>query len=233
MEAIVLAGGMGTRLRDAVPDLPKPMAPIGTKPFLEILIASLRRKGFQRIILSVGYKAEVIEAYFARNPPGELELVFEVEQAPLGTGGAIRRALKKCREDHVFVLNGDTFLDFEADRMEALWQRLHLPLVVGRQVTDTARYGRIEADEGGRISRFREKEAKGPGVINGGCYLLPANILDRFPLDEKFSFEDDFLKSEIEAREFRLFVTNGYFIDIGVPEEYRRAQEELASMGYI
>lgn len=232
MEVIVLAGGMGTRLRAAVPDLPKPMAPIGARPFLEVLIESLKRKGFRRVILSVGYKAEVIEAYFARNPSDALELVFEVESKPLGTGGAIARALKKCREDHVFVVNGDTFLDFEADQMEALWQRSRLPLIVGRKVSDTARYGRIEADESGRIYRFREKTDRGAGIINGGCYLLPTNIMDRFPPNKKFSFEDDFLRSEVEIREMRLFVTEGYFIDIGIPEEYQRAIGELAAMGY-
>ncbi|MBC7204204.1 MAG: NTP transferase domain-containing protein, partial [Pusillimonas sp.] len=142
MEAIILAGGFGTRLRTVVPDLPKPMARVAGKPFLEILLKSLAQKGFKRVVLSLGYKANVIVSHFGNEFQG-LTLKHAVEEHPLGTGGAIRLALSHCMNDRVFVFNGDTFLDLECELVEQLWQRNHRPIIVGRTVPDTSRYGRL------------------------------------------------------------------------------------------
>jgi len=228
MEAIVLAGGFGTRLRQVVPDLPKPMAPIAGRPFLEILLSTLARKGFTRVVLSLGFMAEKIIAHFGDRYAG-MELVHEVEQQPLGTGGAIRVALVLCESDHVFVFNGDTYLNLEVDELESLWQARHHPVIVVREVPDTARFGRVEVN-GGRVSAFREKGSSGIGLINAGCYVLPQGALDAFPLGQNFSLETEYLAKELNSIHFDGFVTRGGFIDIGVPEDYSRAQIELAGL---
>jgi len=226
MEAIILAGGFGTRLREVVPDLPKPMAPVAGRPFLEILLLSLARKGFRRVVLSLGYMADTIVAHFGDHCAG-IELIYEIEQTPLGTGGAIRQAMLRCTADHVFVFNGDTYLDLEAQEVEARWQKHRAPIIVAREVHDTARYGRLDID-GGRVLGFAEKGRKGSGLINAGCYVLPIDVLNDFLPGEPFSLESDFLAKVVGERQFDLFVTNGCFIDIGVPEDYARAQSELA-----
>jgi len=227
-EAIVLAGGLGTRLRRVVPDSPKPMAPIAGRPFLEIMLTSLARKGFHRVILSLGYMANKVVAHFGDGIAG-VELVYEIEQTPLGTGGAVRRALARCHEDHVFVFNGDTFLDLEVAEVEALWRTNHVPMIVAREMPDTARYGRLNT-RNGRVLGFTEKGITGPGLINAGCYVLPTNILDGFAYGQPFSLEADFLARAVGAQRFDVFVSRDRFIDIGVPEDYARAQTELAGL---
>jgi len=228
MEAIVLAGGLGTRLRQMVPDFPKPMAPVAGRPFLEILLASLASKGFRRVILSLGYMAEKVVSHLGDSFAG-MDLVYEIEQTPLGTGGAVRHALTRCESDHVFVFNGDTYLDLEVADVETQWQTHHAPIIVAREVPDTARYGRLNTAHG-RILGLLEKDEAGPGLINAGCYVLPTDILDEFALGQTFSLESDFLANVVNMERFNLFVTNGHFIDIGVPEDYARAQTELASV---
>jgi len=152
MEAIVLVGGFGTRLRQVVTDVPKPMAPIAGRPFLGILLGSLAEKGFSRVVLSLGFMAEKISGHFGSQFAG-LDLAYVVEDVPLGTGGATRLAVEACTQDHVFVFNGDTYLDLEVDLLEQQWQARRNPIVVGRQVPDTMRYGRLVVD-GDRIIRF-------------------------------------------------------------------------------
>jgi D-glycero-alpha-D-manno-heptose 1-phosphate guanylyltransferase len=225
MEAIVLAGGRGTRLKEVVPDLPKPMAPIGHRPFLEILLAFLARQHFRRVVLSLGYKAQCIVDHFGFQFGG-MELVYEIEQAALGTGGALRQALTRCESDHVFVFNGDTYLDLEVDEIEAQWQRNRLPIIVAREIPDTARYGRLDT-AGNRIIRFVEKGVPGPGLINAGCYLFPTTITSELPAQETFSLEQDVLAKAVHRSPFQFFRSHGQFIDIGVPEDYARAQVEL------
>ncbi len=228
MEAIILAGGFGTRLRAVVPDIPKPMAPVAGRPFLDLLLRNLSRQGVSRVVLSLGYKAEVITSHFGHRYR-DMALVYAIEDAPLGTGGAVRQALAHCHSDRAVVLNGDTYLDIEISQLEDLWQRNGQPLIVAREVADTARYGRLEA-ENDRVMRFAEKAASGPGLINVGCYLFPKYLLDAFPLGQPFSLEQDFLVEAVQRESFGLFVTRGRFIDIGVPEDYTRAQVELAAL---
>ena len=225
MEAIVLAGGFGTRLRQVVPDLPKPMAPIAGRPFLEILLGTLAHKGFGRVVLSLGFMAEKISGHFGSRYAG-MELQYVVEDQPLGTGGAVRLALTRCTDDHVFVFNGDTFLDLEAAALERQWQSHHRPIIVGREVADTARYGRLLTADG-RVTGFTEKGVAGPGLINAGCYVFGRQQLDRFALNSAFSLEADYLAKEVSRSPFDVFVTAGQFIDIGVPEDFQRAQTVL------
>lgn len=226
MEAIVLAGGFGTRLREVVPDLPKPMAPVSGRPFLEILLSSLASKGFSRVVLSLGFMAEKIVHHFGSHFSG-LEIVYEIENTPLGTGGAVRQAMHLCGSDHVYILNGDTFLDLEVAAVEAHWLQHRSPIIVAREVPDTSRYGRLEV-AGGRVVGFSEKGVVGPGLINAGFYVLPIHLLDGFSLGRPFSLEVNFLANSVKTDRFDLFVTHGHFIDIGVPEDYARAQVELS-----
>lgn len=228
MEAIVLAGGLGTRLRQILPpDLPKPMAPIAGKPFLDILLRLLARKGFSRVMLSVGCMAEKIMSYFGKRFAG-MEIVYQVETSPLGTGGALLQTLKLCRGDHAFIFNGDTYLDLEVRDIENQWQTDSTPLIVGLEVPDTFRYGRLEVNEG-LVTGFIEKKIPGPGLINSGCYVLPSNILDKFPDGSRFSIEADFLQKQVARQTFRFFLTKGLFIDIGSPDDLARAQSLLAN----
>ncbi len=228
MEAIVLAGGFGTRLRQVVPDLPKPMAPVAGRPFLEILLGMIARKGVTRVVLSLGFMSEKIIEHFGDSFQG-MELVYEVESRPLGTGGAIRAALKRCVADHVFVFNGDTYLDLEVDELERLWQSERHPIIVVREVPDTARFGRVEMS-GGRVDAFLEKGISSKGLINAGCYVLPITALDDFPLNQPFSLETEFFIKYLNHVRFDGFVTHGCFIDIGVPDDYALAQTVLAEL---
>ena len=227
MEAIVLAGGFGTRLRQVVTDVPKPMAPIAGRPFLEILLGELAQKGFSRVVLSLGFMAEKISDHFGPRFAG-LNLAYVVEDTPLGTGGATRLAATACAQDHVFVFNGDTYLDLEVDLLERQWQAKRHPIVVGRQVPDTKRYGRLVVD-GDRIISFAEKGIAGPGLINAGCYVLATDALAQFPLNKSFAIETDYLVPEVARATVDVFVTEGVFIDIGIPEDYARAQTLLAA----
>lgn len=230
-EAIVLAGGFGTRLRSVVSDVPKPMAMVAGRPFLELLLSNLARNGFERAVLSVGYLAEAITAHFGTDYRG-IELVYAVESTPLGTGGAIRAAMAHCASDHVHVFNGDTYLGLDTSATEALWHRRGSPVIVALRVDDTARYGKLATDAEGRILRFLEKDASGgPGLINAGCYVLPMSIASEFPKVERFSFETDYLREAVAAREFLALTTDAEFIDIGTPEDYARAQTLLAAAG--
>lgn len=225
MEAVILAGGFGTRLREVVADVPKPMAPVSGRPFLEIVLSVLSRQGFRRVVLSLGYMAETIVSHFGGRYK-KLELVYEIEDSPLGTGGAVRAALQQCHNDHVYIFNGDTFLDLEVSQVEAVWQRNHHPVIVAREVLDTARYGRLHVTDG-LVTGFAEKGVVGPGLINAGCYALPLHCLDAFEVGRRFSLETDYFMCSVPQLHIDAFVTKGHFIDIGVPEDYMRAQTEL------
>lgn len=229
MEAVVLAGGFGTRLRSVVSDVPKPMAPVAGVPFLELLLSSLERKGLRRAVLAVGHLAHVVVQHFGPRYRG-VELAYEVEETPLGTGGAILRAFRRCQADAVLVVNGDTFLDLDTAQLLGHWQRQRTPVIVAKPMPDAARYGRLLIDSEGRVTGFAEKGVAGPGAINTGHYFWPVDLLEGRGLPEAFSIETDFLESAVKELRFDALLTQGRFIDIGVPEDYARAQTELADL---
>lgn len=224
-EAIVLAGGLGSRLREIVPDRPKPMALVAGRPFLEIVIRSLATKGVSRVVLSLGFMAEMIINHFGNHFAG-VELAYVVEERPLGTGGAVRLAMTKCVQESFFVLNGDTFLDLEVADVNIFWQKKRNLVIVARQVLDTSRYGRLLVEDG-LIKGFTEKGISGPGLINAGCYVFSRGQLDAYEVNRPFSLETDYLINAVQNAPVDVFVTNGHFIDIGVPEDYYRAQMEF------
>lgn len=222
MEAVVLAGGFGTRLRSVVADVPKPMAPVGGRPFLDYVLAGLARKGVTRTVLSVGFMSEKIIAHFGESH-GAMVLDYEIENEPLGTGGAVAAALRRCAGDAVLVLNGDTYLDLELQALIAHWQVHRVPVIVARAVDDVARYGQLDV-AGGRVLRFVEKGGHGPGLINAGVYVLPRSLFAEHLPPIPFSLEAGFLAGYVATHPTDAFVTRGEFIDIGIPEDFARAQ---------
>jgi D-glycero-alpha-D-manno-heptose 1-phosphate guanylyltransferase len=219
MEAIILAGGFGTRLKSVVVDLPKPMAPVNGRPFLAVLLDALQEQGFIRIILSVGYRHEAISDYFGDTYRG-MVLSYAIESSPLGTGGAISLAMSLAQQEVVFVFNGDTYLEIDAAALLACWQKAHLPIMVVRYVPDAGRYGRVDFDCG-RITAFHEKGEAVEGFINAGCYVLPKMAFDGYGLPKSFSFETDYLPLVLQSGEVMACPYDGQFIDIGFPEDYR------------
>ena len=227
MEAIVLAGGLGTRLRGVVDDVPKPMAPVQGRPFLALVLDQLVGGGFKTAIVAAGYRHEVIRSYFGADYRG-LALRYSVEHEPLGTGGAIRLACAQADARDVFVLNGDTYLelDFRA-MMEAHARAESLLSMAISHVSDVARYGALELCDD-RVQRFLEKGRSGPGWINGGTYVLGPDLRARLRPQGAFSFEHELLATEVRTIRPLAFRSSGLFIDIGIPEDYARAQQIFA-----
>ena len=228
MEVIVLAGGFGTRLQSVVSDVPKPMADIGGKPFLEYLMSRLAHGGAARFVLSVGYKAQVIVDYFGSSFLG-IPVEYEIESVPLQTGGAVRRALTSCYGDHALVCNGDTYIELNIASVEECWQDNRSSVIVGVDVPDMSRYGMLRV-KGELVVGFGEKKGAGPGLINAGCYVLSADALDHFELDKAFSLESEYLLPEAVAHRLHLFRTSGMFIDIGIPDDYEKAKRLLTHL---
>jgi D-glycero-alpha-D-manno-heptose 1-phosphate guanylyltransferase len=229
MEAIILAGGRGTRLSNVVPDLPKPMAPVAGRPFLSYLLDMLITQGVTRICLSTCYKAEAIERYFGASFRGT-KIVYAREESPLGTGGAISAALSATTARDVFVLNGDTIAQVDLSAMYMQHEGSGDQLTVAlKQVSDSARYGAVSVRDG-HIERFSEKGLSGSGYINVGVYLLRRDLFNAMPLPNAFSFEKQVLMDRLSDLRPGAFLSSGYFVDIGVPEDYARAQHELPSV---
>ncbi|EDO7464422.1 NTP transferase domain-containing protein, partial [Campylobacter coli] len=221
MQAIVLAGGLGTRLKSVVQDLPKPMAPINGKPFLAFVLEYLKKQGIAEVILSVSYKYELIQEYFKDEFEG-MKIRYNVEKELLGTGGAIKDALKLI-QNQVYVLNGDTIFDIDLKKLFLNNSKICIAL---KQMQNFDRYGTVNVDDQGIVTSFEEKVFKKQGLINGGIYLLKKDIFDNFDLEKKFSFEK-FLQENFELLKIQTQIFNDYFIDIGVPEDYMRFNNDF------
>lgn len=238
MEAVVLAGGLGTRLREVVTDVPKPMAPIGDRPFLEILLDYWIGQGVRRFILSVGYKHELIQRHFGRSYGG-VEIDYAVEQVPLGTGGGLLLAGLRLRSGGAFlVLNGDTLFETKLADIQSFHRASGADITLGlRKVTRNSRYGEVVLDEAGRIEEFRpyggsgrRDDARQSIQINGGVYVFNTSVFNRpgFRAGQKVSLEAEIL-GQMLAGGMRLygFRANAKFIDIGIPDDYARAPRLL------
>lgn len=227
MECVVLAGGMGTRLRSVVADLPKCMAPVAGRPFLAWMLDDLEAAGFGHIILSLGYMHEAVEEWVSRRG-GNASISCVVEHEPLGTGGGVRLALREAEDESVFVLNGDTFFGVDFQAMQSS-HRLHgaSATLALKFLRNFDRYGAVDVAPDGTITAFREKQPCSSGLINGGVSLLQRSALDAFP--EKFSLESDFYEPLAGGGSLFGFRSDGYFIDIGIPSDFSRAQRDFAS----
>lgn len=228
-EAIVLAGGLGTRLRSVVGELPKPLAPVAGRPFLAWLLDMLAAQGIRRVILATGYRGDQVEAALGTRWQ-DMELAYSQEPEPRGTGGAIALAAKALDGDACFVLNGDTRLrlDYACFAGVAKSEGVRLGVALS-QVADIARYGAV-CVENGRVTGFVEKSRSGSGYINAGVYWVDRSLLAAFPQAASFSFEVDVLHPAVAREPVVAFTQTSGFIDIGVPEDYRRAQALFATM---
>lgn len=225
MEVIILAGGLGTRLSHIVSDVPKPMAIVAGVPFLVYVFEYLSEYNVKKVILATGYKTEIIEKYFADKYKG-IDIEYSVEKEPLGTGGSMKKALAFCRDTDVCVLNGDTYFNVDLLKMHKFHMESGAVLTVGlKKMFDFDRYGIVEF-EGNDIIKFNEKKQSKEGFINGGVYFIKRNALD-FISKKSFSFEREYLEKLVSGGKFKAFVSEGYFVDIGVPEDYYKANVDL------
>ena len=219
MEAIILAGGLGTRLGELANGFPKPMIEINKRPFLSYLMDSLAKAGVSKIVLAVGYKSEIIIEYFGFSYKS-MEIEYSKEEDLLGTGGALKKALNLCSGNQVLALNGDTFNILDFKRMFSLhkkWGGMVTMAVCCMEHFD--RFGTVEISDG-IVSSFKEKGKVEKGFINRGVYIINRNFLKGVKKD-KFSFERDVL--EKYKGDIQTYSAKGYFIDIGIPEDYRKA----------
>lgn len=227
MDAIVLAGGLGTRLRDAVSHLPKSLAPIGGRPFLDYLLAYLSKfKSINRVILATGYMSEkVIESYSGRTDFG-FRIDFSIEEELLGTGGGIKKALEHATSETVIAMNGDSFIDVDIEEFIGFHKNQGGRLsIVLKRVEDSGRYGFVKL-EGERVLSFDEKRPDaGGGLINAGIYIFDRKIFDIVEPHKIYSIEKDLIPEFVKNHDVFGYVSSGRFIDIGLPETYEASED--------
>jgi D-glycero-alpha-D-manno-heptose 1-phosphate guanylyltransferase len=233
-EAIILAGGLGTRLRSVVPDLPKCMALGGGKPFLAYVIDHLLTEGVQKFIFSLGYKNEMIVDFInVQFSPakGGINFQFSIEEEPLGTGGAIKLACNKVTGETVLIVNGDTLFMIDVNKLLAFHDMCGADCTLSlKSMENFNRYGAVELNKDYSIKSFNEKKYYETGLINGGMYVLHTERFLKEDLPEKFSFEKEYLETYFNKRRIYGVIQDKYFIDIGIPEDYERAQKELKDL---
>ncbi len=232
-EAIILAGGFGTRLQKVIQDTPKPMALINNRPFLEYQINYLKSFGIKRIILSVGYLSEQIINHFHNSFNG-VEIDYAIEKTPLGTGGGIKLAFEKLLTQEAIVVNGDTIFEIDLQDLYKKHKKNNSKFSLAlRLVDEVKRYGNVIIDDKNRILKFAEKGVfSGKGIINGGTYIITKDFFKEIPLPNKFSLETDVFEKFCSSFSFYGFKFEDYFLDIGIPEDYKKAQNEFTELGY-
>lgn len=226
-EAIILAGGMGTRLREEVSELPKSMALINGIPFLQYQLDYLQSFGIKKVVLATGYLANIITDYFGNNYK-EIEISYSHENEPLGTGGAIKQALEKTTSQNILILNGDTM--FKANLNEFYQSHINgeadFSLAL-KPLQNFKRYGVVKLNDKNKVIGFEEKQHQSEGNINGGVYLLNKSKFNELDFEEKFSFETEFLEKQFVHLNFNGYISEGYFLDIGIPQDYKQAQADF------
>ena len=226
-EAIILAGGLGTRLRSMVADIPKCLAPVAGRPFLYYVIEHLLKQGIDKFIFSVGFKYEMIESWLNEEYP-LLFAQFAIEHEPLGTGGAIKLACSFATEKNVLVVNGDTLYKLDVKKLDAFHHMCGADCTISlKPMQDFNRYGVVQLNKDHSIASFKEKQQYKQGLINAGVYAMNVNSFLQEDLPQKFSFENDYLEKFYLQRKMFGIVQDEYFIDIGIPEDYKKAGEEL------
>jgi D-glycero-alpha-D-manno-heptose 1-phosphate guanylyltransferase len=220
LKAIILVGGQGLRLREVIADVPKPMAPVAGRPFLEYLVLQLKRYGIGEIVLATGYKSEVVKACFGDGSRWAMRIDYSEEQEPLGTGGALKIAATMVDDDSFLLMNGDSFLDVDLDGLIG-FHRDHSAVATLSLIKkeDAGRYGSVIVDNNGVIQSFTEKGIVSAGLINGGVYCLDRGIV-RHIGDGTISLERDVLPG-LTGNGLYGMITGGFFKDIGIPADYR------------
>jgi D-glycero-alpha-D-manno-heptose 1-phosphate guanylyltransferase len=228
-EVIVLAGGLGTRLREVVKEVPKPMAEVNGKPFLDYILEYLIKNKIAKVILAVGYKHEIIKQHLSQNKKfSDLQISYSVENEPLGTGGAIAQAITKVEGPYVFILNGDTFFDVPLNQLEIFAQKKNAEIAIAlKEVPFSSRYGQVVCAPDGCILSFLEnnQNQRESTIINGGTYFINKNLFKAFDLPQKFSLENDFFKPYLKNIQAYGNSFKDFFIDIGIPEDYNLSQK--------
>ena len=229
-ECIILAGGLGTRLQSVVSDVPKCMAEVAGKPFLSYLFDYAKNQQFDHLILSLGYKSEVVLQWLdGKSYPFKISYV--VEDSPLGTGGAIKLAFDKVETDKAFIFNGDTFFGVDTTLLAEFHKEKNAMISLAlKPMTNFDRYGSVDLDKGERIIRFNEKQHCAKGLINGGVYVINKNLFSTLSLPEKFSFEKDVMEMHINDIPSYGCVQDGYFIDIGIPSDFTKANQDFKNL---
>ncbi|AYD48872.1 nucleotidyltransferase family protein [Arachidicoccus soli] len=226
-ELIILAGGLGTRLRSEVPDLPKCMAPVKGKPFIDFVIDYYISQKIEKFIFALGYKSEILQNHLTEKYPNQ-QLEFSLEEEPLGTGGAIKLACEKASEENVFITNGDTLFKVDVEALAKTHMHNKAECTLGlKPMQNFERFGVVKVDNNNCVQSFQEKQYYAEGLINGGFYALNIQIFLKKNFENKFSFEKDYLEQFVSQKKIFASVQDKYFIDMGIPEDYRRAAEEL------
>lgn len=229
VDVVVLAGGLGTRLQSVLPETPKILAPVGGRPFLELLLNWLESQGVRRVVLCLGYRAADVLAWLETHSFSNLRIQHVIEPEPLGTGGALANAIPVLSGHPVLVMNGDTMVHTDLNAFLAAHCAANAPAsLLCVEVPDAARYGRVDIDAGGHVVRFMEKDATASGTawINGGFYLFGSQVMDVISKLSKGSLERDVLE-KLPPRTIHAFRANGRFLDIGTPETFAVASEVL------
>jgi D-glycero-alpha-D-manno-heptose 1-phosphate guanylyltransferase len=232
VNALILVGGLGTRLKSAVPDVPKPLAPVAGRPFLDILLAKLQGAGLREVILCLGYGAQQIETHCGDGARFGLHIRYSHERDLRGTGGAVKLAESLIGSNPFLLLNGDSYCETDFAALLAFHAaRGALATLAAPLVEERARYGSLVIGNDGAVTGFVEKgEVSGAGRINGGIYVLSRAVLDMIPSGQACSLEREVFPRLCGAGLFA-FVTDGLFIDIGVPDDWQRAQTIFAREG--
>jgi len=237
LEALVLCGGLGMRLRSVVPELPKCLAAVGDRPFLEYVLLQLRAAGIRNVILCTGYRNEHVAEYFETGERWGMSLNYSIEREALGTGGALKRAKRFVHGGTFLALNGDSILDIDLPKMVEFHKGQNaLATVALARVESGDRYGTVETDHTGQVTGFSEKASQEKSSvttmeastqINGGVYVLDRRIFDEIPAaPPPVSLETEVFP-RLAGRRVYGFSTDGYFVDIGIPQDYAKAQREL------
>lgn len=230
MECIVLAGGLGTRLQSAVADVPKCMAPVNGLPFLHYVFDYLEKQGCTHVILSLGYKHEYVLQWL-ETQQHSFAVDCVIEHEPMGTGGGIQLALSKATSHDVAVLNGDTMFRADINAMFHFHKNRNAETTVAlKLMKDFDRYGVVSMNNGQQITAFEEKKHYAEGHINGGIYIVNRTVLAEKKLPAKHSFEKDYFEAYVREGKMYGFVSDGYFIDIGIPSDYEQAQQDFKTL---
>jgi D-glycero-alpha-D-manno-heptose 1-phosphate guanylyltransferase len=230
MHCIILAGGLGTRIRSAIGNMPKCMAPVAGQPFLYYLLRYLEQEGCTKAILALGYRHEVVTDWLeGYKRPFAIE--YSIEEAPLGTGGAIKQAMGHSDAGHVVVVNGDTYFPANLNSLLDFHEQHNAAATLAlKELENFNRYGLVRTNNDGRILSFEEKQETKQGTINGGIYAIDRQKLLAQGLPDKFSFEKDFLEPQVASGCLYGLSFDNYFLDIGIPEDYNQAQEDFKTL---
>jgi len=234
MQALILAGGFGTRLKTIVADKPKALSPVAGKPFLSYVIDFLLEEGVNDFVFSLGYLSEQVIS-FLNEQYSNLNYTYFVESEPLGTGGAIKACFNLITSSNVLIVNADTYFDVPVKTMFSLHNSTKSACTIAvKKMQNFERYGSVIIDEDSSIISFKEKKFVEKGLINGGFIIL--NIKEFQDKTEKlltaFSFEKDFLENHLSQITVKAFESKGLFIDIGIPEDFERAQLVFANFAF-